>query len=103
MKKLLSLILILSLCSVMVFAFVGCDNNNSTPKPTYTVTFHYLNTVRKTLSVEEGDIIGDRLRQAIGNSNMGKYAWYTSKVGNIEWNIYADRVYSDMDLWGRDA
>lgn len=87
---LISLILILVISSAVLFA--GCGEEE---KPVYTVKLIYGGFV-DSVKVTEGEVIAPKLKSA-----YREMAWYTSKKGNLEWNIYKDGVVCDMTLYAR--
>ncbi len=100
-KQLLAIIMIIiALASVVLLASCGDENNpEQQPKPVYSVALmgvHY--GLISTIKVTEGDTIASQL-----NSSLKRYAWYTSKYGDIEWNIYKDVVTCDMTLFARES
>ena len=87
---LISLILILVISSAVLFA--GCGEEE---KPVYKVKLVY-STFGETIEVTEGEVIAPKIK-----SYFREKAWYTSKDGNLEWNIYKDGVVCDMTLYAR--
>lgn len=99
MKKFLTTILC---CLFFILPFSACSD---TGKEYHTVTF-YVATLQgntkyyrkqSSINVLDGDVIGNQAP----SFSFRSYVWYTSKSGNIEWNLYSDEVKSDMDLYGR--
>lgn len=73
-------------------------------KEYHTVTFYteiragtFAYHKKAEIQVADGDVIGNQ----VPDTGLISYVWYTSKTGNIEWNIYSDEVKTDMSLYGR--
>lgn len=99
MKKILIVLMCFIFC---LFPLSGCNDDSD---EYYTVTFYVAIVQNSTkyyreqsnIEVKHGDVIGNKAPSV----SYRDYIWYTSKAGNIEWNLYSDEVKSDMNLYGR--
>lgn len=99
MKKTASALLVV----ILVASCLGLVACSDEPAPeTYTVSFYIGTTCIDVISVKEGDVIGEYTVN-FGNykKDPGAFSWYTTKTGDIEWNIYKDTVQCNMSLFGR--
>ena len=100
MKKCLCLILVaILLCSVVML--VAC-NDETEPTEYHTIKIICNANVTKTIKVKDGEVIGDFTKTTnLSDKFVARWSYYTDSTFTKEWDLFRDKVYTDMTLYGK--
>lgn len=105
MKKSLCILLVLVLLCTPIL-LVACNNDVDDDSPVavemHTVTIRIKGIDLYEFEVEDGGIIGDFTTYTENSLStfVANYYYYTDMNCTKEWDLFRDRVYTDMTLYG---